>query len=54
MIQTVIALFIVAVALVWVLMRLFKKPKNNGGSCSCGCSSCPASKKATCPQSKKN
>ncbi len=46
MIQTIIALFIVAIALVWVLMRLFKKPKNNGGSCSCGCSNCD---KPHCP-----
>lgn len=49
MIQTIIALFIVALALLWVLMRLFQKPKK-GGSCSCGCSNCSKSECPTHPQ----
>lgn len=50
MIQTIIALFIVAIALVWILMRIIKGTKKP--SCNCGCSSCPTSKKTTCPHPK--
>lgn len=50
MTQTIIALFIVALALLWVLMRLFKKPS---GNCNCGCSTCPTNKRNTCTQAKK-
>lgn len=50
MIQTVIALFIVALALAWTLMRIIKGTKNP--SCNCGCDHCPSSKKTTCPHPK--
>ncbi|MBQ0068310.1 MAG: FeoB-associated Cys-rich membrane protein [Bacteroidales bacterium] len=50
MTQTIIALFIVALALLWVLMRLFKTPKKKGGSCSCGCSNCTKSECPTHPR----
>ena len=50
MTQTVIALFVVALALLWVLMRLIKTPKKKGGSCSCGCSNCTKSECPTHPR----
>lgn len=50
MIQTIIALFIVALALAWVLARIIKGTKKP--TCNCGCSSCPAGKKAACPHPK--
>lgn len=46
MIQTIIALFIVALALVWVLMRITRSSKK--GACNCGCTSCPDKVKKNC------
>lgn len=47
MTQTIIALFIVALALVWVLMQLRKGNKSQG--CNCGCDSCSSKHKKNCP-----
>lgn len=46
MTQTIIALFIVALALVWVLMRIVKGGKKTSCNC-CDCSNCTKSKKHT-------
>lgn len=47
MTQTIIALFIVAIALVWVLVRVFRTAKGKQ-ECNCGCAHCPTSKKRNC------
>ncbi|MBQ4366874.1 MAG: FeoB-associated Cys-rich membrane protein [Muribaculaceae bacterium] len=39
MIQTLIALFIVALALCWVLVRVVKTMRGKDTGCNCGCGS---------------
>ena len=41
MTQTLIALFIVALALCWVLVRLVRTFKGRDGGCNCGSRDCP-------------
>lgn len=41
MTQTLIALFIVALALCWVLVRLVRTFKGRYGGCNCGSRDCP-------------